>query len=43
MMWTLQFYMNDKRPAFVEWTDRLLQRPAKIAANERNALAAPRG
>lgn len=43
LMWMMQFNMIDKRPSFVEWTDRLAQRPAKIAANERNAQAAPKG
>lgn len=39
-LWMLQFGMLEKRPSFEDYAARLLARPAKQAANARNAAAA---
>jgi glutathione S-transferase len=43
LLWMLQFQMIEARPSLVAYADRLKERPAKQAANERNAAAAAAG
>lgn len=40
MLWMLQFNMIEPLPSFNAYAERLLSRPAKLAANARNAAAA---